>query len=127
MESSQSGLLERLRAQRESMQTGGPVVSVGEAPVMTDMGPDDQEPPRPMPAPAQAAQSSPAVEEHAVRLSRLESNQDDIKNRLDSIESNLRSGLNELRGELPGIVTAEVSRHLTPTNEAVADLGGRLG
>jgi len=121
----QTGLLERLRAQRESMQTGAPVVSIGDAPV-TEMTPAEEvDAARPMPAPAPAATA--AVEEHAVRISRLESGQDDVKTRLDSIESNLRAGLNELRADLPGIVTAEVTRHLTPTNEAVAELGGRLG
>jgi hypothetical protein len=80
-----------------------------------------------MPAPSAPSAPSPAVEEHAVRISRLETNNDEVRNRLDSIEGNLRAGLNELRGELPGIVTGEVTRHLTPTNEALAELGGRVG
>src|SRR5690349_19754865 len=96
----QTGLLERLRAQRESMQTGAPVVSMEAVPA--EIAPaDDVEPARPMPAPAPAA--SAAVEEHAVRISRLETNHDEIRTRLDSIEANLRAGLNDLRGDLPGI------------------------
>ena len=124
---SQTGLLERLRAQRESMQSGGPIVAVSDAPALPEMGPaDEPEPARTMPTSAPAS-SSPIVEEHVVRISRLETNNDEVRNRLDSIEANLRGGLNELRLELPGIVTGEVTRHLTPTNEAVAELGGRVG
>src|SRR5690349_20627013 len=128
MESQQTGLLERLRAQRESMQSGAPVVAVADAPVaLPETGPSqDDEPARQMPAPVQPAQAAPLLEEHAVRIGRLESNHEDVRTRLDSIEANLRAGLNELRGELPNIVTAEVTRHLTPTNEALADLGGRV-
>lgn len=84
--------------------------------------------PRQVPATQAApAASSAAMEEHTVRISRLESGTDEMRTRIDSIEANLRAGLNELRGEIPGIVTGEVGRHLTPTNEAVAELGGRIG
>lgn len=127
MESQQTGLLERLRAQRESMQSGAPAVSVAEtAPALpeTSAGDDADQPARPMSAPAAP---SPLIEEHAVRIGRLESGHEEVRNRLDSIEANLRAGLSDLRGELPGVVTAEVTRHLTPTNEALADLGGRVG
>ncbi len=127
MESTQTGLLERLRAQRESMQSGVPVAAAAEAPTSEAAPSEEPERARSVPAPTTTGASSSAVEEHAVRISRLESNQDDIRTRLDSIEANLRAGLSELKSELPGIVTAEVTRHLTPTNEAVAELGGRLG
>jgi hypothetical protein len=124
----QTGLLERLRAQRESMQSGAPIVAIAETSTMPEASPaEDSEPSRPTSAPAAAAAPSPILEEHAVRIGRLETSNDDIRNRLDSIEANLRGGLNELRLELPGIVTGEIGRHLTPTNEALADLGGRVG
>jgi len=131
MESQQTGLLERLRAQRESMQSGSPVVAVAEPPPAalpeTSAGDDNDAPRQMMAAAAAPAQPSPMLEEHAVRIGRLETNQEDVRTRLDSMEANLRAGLQELRGELPNIVTAEVTRHLTPTNEALADLGGRVG
>jgi hypothetical protein len=127
MESTQTGLLERLRAQRESMQSGVPVAPAAEPPTVEAVPSEDPERARMVPAPVAPGAPSAAVEEHAVRISRLESNQDEIRNRLDSIEANLRAGLSDLKSELPGVVTAEVTRHLTPTNEAVAELGGRLG
>jgi hypothetical protein len=129
MESQQTGLLERLRAQRESMQSGSPAVAVAEAPALpeTSSNNDDDDRARPMPERSAPSQPSPLIEEHAVRIGRLEGNHEDVRNRLDSIEANLRAGLNELRGDLPNMVTAEVTRHLTPTNEALADLGGRMG
>lgn len=125
---SQTGLLERLRAQRESMQSGGPIVATADAPPPVDSAPTEEpEPIRAMPAPSAPQAASPLLEEHAVRISRLETNNEDVRTRLDSIEANLRAGLTELRGELPGIVTGEVTRHLMPTNEALAELGGRVG
>lgn len=125
MDSQQTGLLERLRAQRESMQSGGPPVALAEAPSQEQTSADEPEPSRPM-AMAPSA-PSPVLEEHAVRLSRLETHSDEVRSRLDSMEANLRAGLGELRAEIPGIVGGEVTRHLTPTNEAVAELGGRVG
>jgi len=87
---------------------------------------EESESARSMAAAAPTA-ASPMLDEHAVRISRLETNNEDLGKRIDSIEANLRAGLNELRLELPGAVTAEIGRHLTPTNEALAELGGRVG
>jgi hypothetical protein len=61
------------------------------------------------------------------RIDRLESDRDDVRHRLDSVEASLRAGLAELRTELPSLITGEVARHTTATNEAVAELGGRVG
>jgi hypothetical protein len=133
MESSQSGLLERLRAQRESMQAapgaappieeepGGIVDSPGAAPM--PMMPTQTS----AAAAAAAAEATAAMREHATRLVRLESESDNVRQRVDTIEANLRSGLAELRAELPAIVTGEVGRVMSTTNEAVADIGGRVG
>lgn len=133
MESSQSGLLERLRAQRESMQASPGVASpteeesggAGEAPVS---------PPAPMmpgsPAGAAAAavaEATAATREHATRIVRLEADGDAVRQRVDAIEANLRNGLAELRAELPGAITGEVGRVMSTTNEALADVSGRVG
>ena len=69
----------------------------------------------------------PRIDEVVTRLARLETQNDDVRRRFDGIDANLRSGLADLRTELPGMITGEVARHVTPTNEAVADIGGRLG
>ena len=123
----QTGLLERLRAQRESMHSGAPIVGVADVGAPIEASPaEESESARPMAAAAPTA-PSPMLDEHAVRIGRLETNNEDLGKRIDSIEANLRAGLNELRLELPGAVTAEIGRHLTPTNEALAELGGRVG
>lgn len=133
MESQQTGLLERLRAQRENMQavTGAPPTlpttaeedgpageSLGAELPMARMGAPNTESTR-------SAERLP--DDAAPRLARLESGQENLGRRLDQMEVNLREGLDALRTELPGLITAEVARQVMPTNETVADLGGRVG
>lgn len=130
MESSQSGLLERLRAQRESMQAAASSAPTEEEPPA--MAESATSPPPTMPAVAQptaaaAAETTAVMREHAARLVRLESEGDVARQRLDAVEANLRQGLHELRTELPTMITAEVQRSTTTTNEAVADVVGRVG
>jgi hypothetical protein len=133
VEGQPSGLLERLRAQRESMQsaTGSSAI-----PAATDIGitaePDVGGTAMPMPPaimglPEREAPSNAALFEQGTRIDRLESDRDDVRSRLDSVEATLRAGLADLRTELPGIITGEVAKHTTATNEAVAELGGRVG
>ena len=127
MDGQPTGLLERLRAQRESMQYGAtaPAAQPGESAAEHDhvvsipLPPAIVEPAHSPPHPIDSYQLE--------RIDRLEIDRDDLRHRLDSVEASLRSGLADLRGELPAVVTAEVGRHLTPTNEAVAELGGRVG
>jgi hypothetical protein len=149
MESQQTGLLERLRAQRENMQSSmAPTLatddipsppSPGEMSIPTGMDgiPPPSDAPRPMPMPtgtsfsasdiATAVERSPVIDDIGRRIGRVESGNDEVRRRLETVEATLRSGLQELRTELPGIVTAEVSRHMQPTTDAVTELGGRLG
>ena len=140
MESQQTGLLERLRVQRESAQGAG--ANAAPAPLL-DFAPPIHDPgPAPTPFETSTRVSSmvasqvsggsspdygPRIDEVVTRLARLETQNDDVRRRFDGIEANLRSGLADLRTELPGMITGEVARHVTPTNEAVADIGGRLG
>ena len=125
MVSQQSGLLERLRAQRESMAaaaTGAP------APMAI---PDDDDG-IPGPGPAPAAPMAPrasggAVDEEATRrISLLETDSEDLKKRLEAVETRINTGFTDLRNELPTMISAEVGRLTTTTNEAVVDLGGRV-
>jgi hypothetical protein len=128
-------LLERLRAQRESMQAAASGAAT--APPMPDLSPPEPEsmapmPPMPVPMaapPVHVAEPEPArlAPEYLQRLERLESDREDSRKRVDSVEASLRAGLADLRAELPGMMTAEISKHTTATNEAVAEIGGRLG
>jgi hypothetical protein len=129
MESSQSGLLERLRAQRESMQAAasqalpieeeppGMAEAMGAVPQMVPVAA----------AAAASAEAIAAVRDHAVRLVKLESEADVVRQHLDSVEANLRQGLVELRAEIPNLISTEVQRQTTTTTEAVADVVGRVG
>jgi hypothetical protein len=124
-----TGLLERLRAQRESMQAGAslpPTVDLGLG-AEPDLGgtaipmpPAIVDPPL---APPAAALDTYQID----RIDRLEAGRDEARHRLDSVETSLRAGLADLRAELPSLITAEVARHTTATNEVVAELGGRVG
>ena len=128
MESSQSGLLERLRAQRESMAAASQAPIEEEPPGMAESV--GAPPPTMSSVPATVAvapETAGAVREHAARLIRLESEGDVVRQRLDAVEANLRQGLMDLRGELPPMIAAEVQRSTTTTNEAVADVVGRVG
>lgn len=85
-----------------------------------------------MPAPVEESRSrrdDPAeLSAHQIeRIDRLESGRDDLSRRLDSVEASLRQGLVDLRSELPTMITGEIARHTTATNEAVAEIGGRMG
>jgi hypothetical protein len=133
VEGQPSGLLERLRAQRESMQAAAapPAVSL---PPATDVGitaePDFGGTAIPMPMPSASVQepsTTAALVEQIGRIDRIESDREDLRHRIDSVESMLRAGLSDLRTELPGIITGEIAKHTTATNEAVAELGGRMG
>lgn len=141
MDSQQTGLLERLRAQRESMQMGSMAIATASPPVETTETPsrsaETDEPRMGGPSPlaeraaaaaaAVAERAAAAVEEHSGRLNRLEASTTDVQRRLESVESDLRAGLADLRRELPNVITAEVARTIGTTNEAVTELGGRLG
>jgi len=131
MEGQPTGLLERLRAQRESMTVAGapeesPITAEPEMPLPPSLA---------MPAPVEETRSrrdDPAeLSAHQIeRIDRLESGRDDLSRRLDSVEASLRQGLVDLRSELPTMptmITGEVARHTTATNEAVAAIGGRMG
>lgn len=128
MDGQPTGLLERLRAQRESMQAGTSAVAEGS--VVPDLGiPIEIDAPTPMPMPAAPAAPEPGrlAPEYLQRLERLESDRDDSRRRVDSVEASLRAGLADLRAELPGMMTSEIGKHTTASNEAVAEIGGRLG
>jgi hypothetical protein len=128
MESSQSGLLERLRAQRESMAASQAPPIDEEPPGMAESAGIPPMMPAMAAAPsAAAAEANVAVREHAARLVRLESEGDVVRQRLEAVEANLRQGMTELRAELPPMISAEVQRHATATNEAVAEVVGRVG
>ncbi len=140
MESQPTGLLERLRIQRESAQGPAPssvppqlldftvpVIDVGPTPTLTESTSRSSSM-----IPAHGVGSlttdyGPRIDEVVTRLAHLETQNDDVRKRFDGMEANLRSGLADLRSELPNMITGEVARHVTPTNEAVADVGGRLG
>ena len=130
MDGQPTGLLERLRAQRESMQAGAglsaalpPTIDIG---ITTE--PDLGGTAIPMPPAIAEPVAAPALDPYQIdRIDRLESERDDVRHRLDSVEASLRAGLADLRAELPSLITGEVARHVAPTNEAVADLGGRVG
>jgi hypothetical protein len=125
-----TGLLERLRAQRESMQAGAsasaalPPADLGIG-VESDFGGGAMPMPPAMLEPMSAAPSLAPY--HLDRIDRLESDREDIRHRLESVEASLRSGLADLRADLPNLITGEVTRHVAVTNEAVAELGGRVG
>lgn len=132
MESTQSGLLERLRQQRESMQQA---TSAAPAPAISDEGESVADGPpaggsgiamAPSAPSAVAVDQAPVVREHAARLVRLESEGETMRGRLDKIEAGLRQGVQELRNEIPTLIASEVARHATPTNEAVTELSGRV-
>jgi hypothetical protein len=130
MESGQSGLLERLRAQRESMQAaaaqaGGyprPAAdqpAVGGEPAFA--GPATGF----VPAPAFAEPSS--VRDQAARIVKVESESEVLRQRLDAVELSLGQELTDLRGDLPQMIAAEVGRHAAATNDVLADAVGRVG
>src|SRR4051794_3803969 len=89
-----TGLLERLRAQRESMQYGAtaPAAQPGEG-----VAEPDQVSPIPFPPaivePAHSSPHHPIDSYQLERIDRLEIDRDDLRHRLDSVEANLRSGL----------------------------------
>ena len=140
MESQQTGLLERLRVQRESAQGAAPsarpppildftspIIDPGPAPTSGETGSRSSSMIPSQSAGPATADYGPRIDEVVTRLARLETQNDDVRRRFEGIEANVRSGLADLRTELPNMITGEVARHVTPTNEAVADIGGRLG
>ena len=130
MESSQSGLLERLRAQRESMQAAAaqaasyPPPAAEEATAGTD--PTVTGPPGGFAPPAPVAEPS-TVRDQAARIVKVESETEVLRQRLDAVELSLRQELTDLRGDLPQMIASEVGRHAAATNEVLADVVGRVG
>jgi hypothetical protein len=125
-----TGLLERLRAQRESMQAGA---ALSAAHPSADPRPGAEAEPggTAIPMPPATVESLPAssasLDRYRLeRIDHLELDRDDLRQRLDSVEAGLRAGLADLRTELPSVISGEVARHLTATNDAVAELGGRV-
>jgi hypothetical protein len=129
MDGQPTGLLERLRAQRESMQAGASASAIPS----TDLGigpePDLGGSAIPMPpAMLERMPAAPSFDSyHLDRIDRLEVDRDDTRHRLESVEASLRAGLADLRADLPSLITGEVARHVAATNDAVAELGGRVG
>jgi hypothetical protein len=130
MDGQPTGLLERLRAQRESMQAG---VSAPAGIPSTDLGigdgPDLGGSAMPMPpAMLEPMPAAPSLDPyHLDRIDRLELERDDARHRIESVEASLRAGLADLRADLPGLITGEVARQVAATNDAVAEIGGRVG
>jgi hypothetical protein len=86
--------------------------------------------PAPMPnaaAPPAAPEANPITDDVLMRLERLEGDRGESGKRMDALEASFRAGLADLRAELPGFVTAEIGKHTTTVNEAVAEMGGRVG
>jgi hypothetical protein len=131
MDGQPTGLLERLRAQRESMQAGAPASAAFPPAIDLGLGVEPDFGGSAVPMPPAMLDPVPARASldpyHLDRIDRLESDRDDARHRLDAVEASLRAGLADLRSELPSLITGEVARHVAPTNDAVADLGGRVG
>src|SRR5688500_14325475 len=100
MVSQQSGLLERLRAQRENMATAAGVMPGG-IPDDDDAGVFVAE----APSARSATPALPAAdEEQGRRISLLETDHEEIKRRLDAVEATVRTGFTDLRNELPSLI-----------------------
>ncbi|HEV8636249.1 MAG TPA: hypothetical protein VG370_18665 [Chloroflexota bacterium] len=131
MESTQSGLLERLRAQRESMQAAAAQAAGFPPPLEEEplgaAGPAGGPPTVGVPAGPPAAEASAAVRDQAARIVKVESEGEVLRQRLDAAELGLRQELSELRSDLPQLVASEVGRHAAATDEALADVIGRVG
>ena len=132
MDGQPTGLLERLRAQRESMQAGAVASPAFHPTADLGIGAEPDSGGTGMPMPPAMIESMPAASRsldsyQLERIDRLELGRDDLRHRLDSVEASLRGGIADLRAGLPGMITTEVARHATATNEAVAELGGRVG
>src|SRR5215208_7155487 len=98
MDGQPTGLLERLRAQRESMQPGAvgsaaipPTTEAGIS-AEPDLGGTAFAMPPTMLEPI-SARSSSFDPYHLERIDRLESERDDARHRLDSVEASVRAGL----------------------------------
>lgn len=126
MEGQPTGLLERLRAQRENMAVATDEVAIPAEPEM-GLPPAFEMAPPPQTTRSRRDDEAEVSAHQIQRIDRLETTRDDLTRRLDSVESSLRQGLVDLRSELPTIVTGEIARHTTATNEAVAEIGGRMG
>jgi hypothetical protein len=128
MESGQSGLLERLRAQRESMQAAA--AQAAASPPALEEDAVGGAPGAAGAVPATGAAAPPvetATRDQAARIVRVESESEVLRQRLDAAELGLRQELAELRAELPQVVAAEIGRQGAATNEALADVAGRVG
>jgi hypothetical protein len=127
-----TGLLERLRAQRESMQAGAAASTAFQPITDPGIGAEPDAGGTVNPLPPAMIESMPSASRsldsyQLERIDRLELDRDDLRHRLDSVEASLRGGLADLRAGLPSMITGEVARHVTATNEAVTELGGRVG
>jgi hypothetical protein len=129
MESGQSGLLERLRAQRESMQAAAAQAAAAEQLPPLEERPAGAEPPPsgpsfPFPPPVA---ESPSARDQAARIVKVESESEVLRQRLDAVELSLRQELTDLRSDLPSMVGSEVGRHAAATDEMLADVSSRVG
>jgi hypothetical protein len=130
MESTQSGLLERLRAQRESMQASAaqaasyPPPAAEEAAGVADstaagftggLGPGS------------SAVEPSTVRDQAARIVKVESETEVLRQRLDAVEQNLRQELTDARSDVAQVIAAEVGRHTAGTSEVMSDVVGRVG
>jgi hypothetical protein len=128
MESSQSGLLERLRAQRESMQAAAAAQAAAEQalPTIEDAVPGVEPPGAPSVGFAPLAESA-ASRDQAARIVKVESEGEVLRQRLDAVELSLRQELAELRRDVSDVVAADVARHTASTSEVLSDAVGRVG
>lgn len=60
------------------------------------------------------------------RLQKLEAESEVLQKRIETSESNGRATIAELRGEIPGLITGEVGKHIGATTDAVNEAVSRV-
>ncbi|MBM4417045.1 MAG: hypothetical protein FJ033_01805 [Chloroflexi bacterium] len=122
MDTGQTGLIERLRAQRESILLAPPIADVGQG-VATEVagGPVSAA------GVAAAVSDMAALRQYEGRIIKLEADHEALRQRVEQSESNARASVAELRGEVPGLIAGEVGKHMSATVESVTDVVGRVG
>ncbi len=122
MDTGQTGLIERLRAQRESIGLAPPIADVGEGVAMEGAGGLAS-----ATGAVAAAADVAALRQYEGRIIKLEADHEALRQRVEQGESNARASVAELRGEVPGLIAGEVGKHLSATAESVTDVVSRVG